>query len=186
MKTLDAIASLTAKLEIIRQQIDRHRQSILDLDAEAQRLAIALGVMQQLEASEGSTPTEDEFGKERDALKNYSSHLTLSAAGSSDLNAENFKVPFVTSIRSSETDLALMPPSTKHLIKSLFMSGESLSRFDVAVAVKKRKVDANAGTVATTLSKLVREGFLIREKNLYKRKDGIASGDDTGDADDLL
>src|ERR1700712_3620131 len=111
MNTLDAIASLTARIGIVRQQIDRHRQSILDLEAEAQRLAIALGVMQQLEASSGSPVTEaEEVGGAGNVLSGYSSHVNLSrnyVSGSVDLGSGHFKVPFVTGMPVDTTDLAL-------------------------------------------------------------------------------
>ncbi|WP_031364217.1 hypothetical protein [Caballeronia sordidicola] len=175
MNSIDAIAKVKERIEAVRNALELHKQNISKLESEEMRLSIALGVMQQIEAD----IREEESG--------YTGPPEAwPPTGSIGASKVQLGVPFVFQLRAPPLLETMMPPSTKHLIKALFETDKSLTRVEVIAAIKDRKPKLNEGTVATTLSKLVSEGFLMRDGNQYRRKDDIVGAGNTNDVEDLL
>lgn len=195
MNSIDAIAKLKERIEAVRNSLDLHKQNISKLESEEMRLSIALGVMQQIAAdigeeaggyTEPSEPWPDPLGTSLSNLSTSLSSFSTSLSALATKPGESLRVPFVFKLRPPPLRETMMPPSTKYLIKALFDTDKPLTRVDVIAAIKERKPDLNEGTVATTLSKLVGEGFLMRDGNQYRRKDDIAGAGNTNDVEDLL
>ncbi|MFM0037116.1 hypothetical protein [Paraburkholderia strydomiana] len=162
-----AIAKVQEKLALVRSQISATKTRLIELEAEATRLAITVDVLQQLGGHNVKRSAAD-----------------AESAGGIEMLAGLLSGAFSSSAGGAIA--GLFKRTTRQLILEQFLTGEALTRIQVVERVKAIDGDVNEQTIATTLSKMTAEAILEKaEGNAYRLK-VVPGAENTGDTDDLL
>jgi hypothetical protein len=166
MDKMISIAKVQERLALVRSQINAAKARLIELETEANRLAITVDVLQQL--GEGKVALSD----------------ATETAGTGGILAGLLSGEFSSSAGGAIA--SLFKRTTRQLVLEQFLSGRGLTRIEVVELVKAIDSEVNEQTIATTLSKMTAEGILEKvEGNAYRLKVNPGA-ENTGDTGDLL